>query len=81
MGPFDNAMSRVYTMRAGNAGSMYDTRIGQNTVETPGQPPGYLMIGNGHFPVPDVGQSALTILALAVVGIVAFNVWTHAYQA
>lgn len=78
-----NVMSRIYSNRQPQ-GPVYDfdTRISsQQRSAGPGRLSGILTFpGVGDSPDLSTGRLGLTILAVGVLAVVGFNVWTHAYQ-
>lgn len=81
--PLPNALSRIYANRQPQ-GPVYDfdTRLTQQQRTLgPGRLGGLLTFpGVGNSPEGDTGRMALTMLAVGVLAVVGFNIWTHGYQ-
>lgn len=78
-----NAMGRIQARRAPTAGpefERFDERVGGASPSNPLTRGLVLLPGIGENPQADNGRMALTALAVLVVALAGFNVWTHAYQ-
>lgn len=76
-------MQRIYSNRQPQGPSYnFDQRLtAQQPTPVPGGLGGVLTFPGIQAPQMDTGRLALSALAIAVIAVVGFNVWTRAYQA
>lgn len=82
-----NVLSRIYSNRnlAGPDFTRFDNRIvaGLNVppaFQNSGRTMGFVPFPGGSGGSVSTGRGALTILAIGVLAVIGFNVWTHEFQ-